>query len=74
MLILELIKKLFIVEIALINNVISIVEYLSDAAIHLIQALGYWGVFIGMTLESACIPLPSEIIMPFAGMWPGLAS
>jgi hypothetical protein len=49
--ILEFIKKLFIVEIALINNMISIVEYLSDLAIHLIQALGYWGVFIGMTLK-----------------------
>jgi len=46
---------------------ISIVEYVSYLAIHLIEILGYWGVFIGMTLESACIPLPSEIIMPFAG-------
>lgn len=46
---------------------ISIVEYISNLAIHLIENLGYWGVFIGMTLESACIPLPSEIIMPFAG-------
>jgi membrane protein DedA with SNARE-associated domain len=46
---------------------IGIVEYVSNLAIHLIEVLGYWGVFIGMTLESACIPLPSEIIMPFAG-------
>ena len=46
---------------------ISIVEYVSNLAIYLIEILGYWGVFIGMTLESACIPLPSEIIMPFAG-------
>jgi hypothetical protein len=43
--ILEFIKKLFIVEIALINNMIIIVEYLSDVAIHLIQAL-VTGVFL----------------------------
>jgi len=45
----------------------SPVEYLSNSAIYLIESLGYWGVFLGMTIESACIPLPSEIIMPFAG-------
>lgn len=28
---------------------------------------GYWGVAIGMALESACIPLPSEIVLPFGG-------
>ena len=28
---------------------------------------GYWGVALLMAIESACIPLPSEIIMPFAG-------
>lgn len=46
---------------------ISIVEYVSHIAINLIETLGYLGVFIGMTIESACIPLPSEVIMPFAG-------
>jgi len=46
---------------------IGIVENLSNLAIYLIETLGYWGVFIAMTLESACIPLPSEIIMPFSG-------
>ncbi|MBF4475659.1 MAG: DedA family protein [Methanobacterium formicicum] len=46
---------------------ISIVEYVSNLAIYLIENLGYWGIFIGMTLESACIPIPSEVIMPFAG-------
>jgi len=36
----------------------------------LIEALGAWGwvaVFIFMILESACFPIPSEIVMPFAG-------
>lgn len=52
---------------------IGIIENLSNFAIYLINTLGYWGVFIGMTLESACIPLPSEIIMPFSGyvVWQG---
>jgi membrane protein DedA with SNARE-associated domain len=32
-----------------------------------IAAGGYAGVILLMALESACIPLPSEVIMPFAG-------
>jgi membrane protein DedA with SNARE-associated domain len=46
---------------------IGIIENLSNLAIYLIQTLGYWGIFIAMTLESACIPFPSEITMTFAG-------
>jgi hypothetical protein len=40
---------------------------LSAAIITIISALGYGGVFLLMAIESACIPLPSEITMPFAG-------
>lgn len=29
---------------------------------------GLWAVFLGMVIESACIPLPSEIIMPVSGL------
>ena len=32
-----------------------------------ISAAGYPGVVLMMAIESACIPLPSEVIMPFAG-------
>jgi membrane protein DedA with SNARE-associated domain len=32
-----------------------------------ISTWGYAGVVVCMTIESACIPLPSEIIMPFSG-------
>ena len=46
---------------------ISLVEFFSETVIHLIESLGYWGIFLGMTIESACIPLPSEVIMPLAG-------
>ena len=28
---------------------------------------GYWGIVFLMGIESACIPVPSEIIMPFGG-------
>jgi membrane protein DedA with SNARE-associated domain len=34
---------------------------------HVIQSGGYAGVAVLMGIESACTPLPSEIIMPFAG-------
>src|SRR6202140_2724314 len=32
-----------------------------------IAATGYGGLTLLMAIESACIPLPSELIMPFAG-------
>lgn len=32
-----------------------------------IDAYGYAGIFIGMVIESIGIPLPSEIILPYAG-------
>ena len=39
-------------------------------------SIGYVGVFVLMALESCCIPIPSEIILPAAGFvlgqtWPG---
>ena len=39
----------------------------STAIIATIASLGYGGVFLLMAIESACIPLPSEVTMPFAG-------
>ncbi len=39
-----------------------------------ISNLGYLGVGLLMALESACIPIPSEIIMPFAGFLAGQGS
>src|ERR1700752_3231218 len=32
-----------------------------------ISSTGYLGIVVLMAIESACIPLPSEAIMPFAG-------
>jgi len=34
---------------------------------HAFNSLGWWGVVGTMTIESAAIPLPSELIMPLAG-------
>ena len=44
-----------------------IIEILAAWIISVISALGYGGVMLLMAIESACIPLPSEIIMPFSG-------
>jgi membrane protein DedA with SNARE-associated domain len=35
--------------------------------VEVISAAGYLGVLVLMAIESACTPLPSEVIMPFAG-------
>jgi membrane protein DedA with SNARE-associated domain len=44
-----------------------ILDPLVNAATDVIDAMGVAGVFVLMTLESACIPVPSEAIMLFAG-------
>jgi membrane protein DedA with SNARE-associated domain len=44
-----------------------ILELLSHWIIYVISVMGYGGIVLLMAIESACIPLPSEIIMPFAG-------
>ena len=45
----------------------KIIDFLLPYITGLITAIGYPGVTLLMAIESACIPLPSEIIMPFAG-------
>lgn len=45
----------------------SIITVLTNFIIHVISGAGYFGVGLLMAIESAAIPLPSEIIMPFAG-------
>jgi membrane protein DedA with SNARE-associated domain len=44
-----------------------IIEIISAFIVATISLLGYGGVVLLMAIESACIPLPSEIIMPFSG-------
>jgi len=45
----------------------KILALLVQFVTQVIQSGGYAGVAVLMGIESACIPLPSEIIMPFAG-------
>ena len=45
----------------------AILDPIVNAATDFIDAVGVVGVFVLMLLESACIPVPSEAIMLFAG-------
>ena len=49
---------------SLIHDVLSQV---GQVALCLISSLGYTGVFILMMFESMILPVPSELVMPFAG-------
>jgi len=42
-------------------------EIISSFIVETMKHTGYLGLFILMTLESALMPIPSEIVMPFAG-------
>lgn len=46
-------------------------EFFVDILTHLVKTNGLLAVFILMTAESALIPIPSEITMPFAGFLAG---
>jgi len=45
----------------------KILAAIAGFIIAVISASGYAGICLLMAIESACIPLPSEVIMPFAG-------
>ena len=45
----------------------QVISALVSFIVEVISAAGYLGVVVLMAIESACIPLPSEVIMPFAG-------
>jgi membrane protein DedA with SNARE-associated domain len=45
----------------------KIIAALSAFIISVISHSGYGGIVLLMAIESACIPLPSEVIMPFSG-------
>src|ERR687890_2713151 len=45
----------------------SITDPLVNAAVDVVDAMGLPGIFVLMVLESACIPVPSEATMLFAG-------
>jgi len=45
----------------------SITDPIVEVAVDVVDAMGLPGVFVLMLLESACIPVPSEATMLFAG-------
>jgi membrane protein DedA with SNARE-associated domain len=45
----------------------QIISALASWIVEVISVAGYFGILFLMAIESACIPLPSEVIMPFAG-------
>ena len=51
----------------------GLVEWGTNLILDWISSMGYPGILFLMALESACMPVPSEIVMPFAGylVWQG---
>lgn len=47
--------------------VTRVLEFLASLIIYVISRMGLPGIVLLMAIESACIPLPSEVIMPFSG-------
>lgn len=45
----------------------EIFSYISNWALGIINTTGYLGIFILSALESAAIPIPSEVVLPFSG-------
>ncbi len=42
-------------------------QHIIDFIQHIVLSMGYPGLFVLITLESTLVPIPSELVMPFAG-------
>ncbi len=49
------------------SHITAILAALAAWIVSVISATGYVGIALLMAIESACLPLPSEVIMPFGG-------
>jgi len=51
----------------------SLIEMTMNYATEVVHNVGYAGILVTMALESALVPIPSEVVMPFAGFlaWSG---
>ncbi len=45
----------------------DLIKTIASYIVTIIQGMGYTGIFIAMIIESACIPLSSEVILLFSG-------
>src|SRR5215218_7060831 len=52
---------------AVVALLASLTDPIVEVAVDVVDAMGLPGVFVLMLLESACIPVPSEATMLFAG-------
>ncbi len=52
---------------SIVDQLYSFLVQVSTYILGVIDAYGYFGIFVGMTIESIGIPLPSEIILPYGG-------
>ncbi len=49
------------------DQIFNFLVQVSTYVLNIIDTYGYYGIFIGMTIESIGIPLPSELILPYGG-------
>jgi len=48
-----------------------ILQPLANFVIYLVSSFSYFGIFVIMFFQSACVPIPSEVVLPFAGFMVG---
>lgn len=46
---------------------VELISHISNWALGIINTTGYVGIFVLSALESAAIPIPSEVVVPFSG-------
>ncbi|MGZ4947219.1 MAG: DedA family protein [Halobacteriota archaeon] len=52
---------------SIVEQLYSFLIQVSTYILNVIDTYGYYGILVGMTIESMGIPLPSEIILPYGG-------
>lgn len=51
----------------MLEIVSTVLAFITNTILDVISTTGYFGIFFLMTLESAVMPVPSEVVMPFSG-------
>lgn len=51
----------------LVESLKGVIDVIGLYTVNAVESAGLIGVTAAMALESACIPIPSEVVMPFAG-------